>query len=394
MRHTRMTRIAAVGVAAVSIAACGSDSAADEEAADNTSSSAPSVSGTDAAPGALAGVCPETVVIQTDWFPESEHGALYQMVGEPAEIDADTKVVSGPLVSQGGVSTGVNIEIRTGGPAIGFQPVVSAMVQDDAITFGYVSTDAAIENYADAPTTAFVAPLEVNPQIIMWDPATYPDVETIADLATADDGAGVAIRYFETIGYMPYLLQSGQVTEAQLDPNYDGGPAVFIAEDGALAQQGFASSEPYNYEFVYDDWGRPIEFQLIHDTGWQIYSQPLAVLDARKEELADCMAAFTPIVQAATVDYYASPDTANALIIEAVNQYADFWTYDQGLADSSVVAQVELGLVGNGPDDVVGNFDMDRLAGVIEVAAPLFGAEGLTPADLATNEYIDESIGF
>ena len=219
------------------------------------------------------------------------------------------------------------------------------------------------------------------------------DIALFTSIADLQD-EGVTIRYFETGAYMQYLLSSGQVDESQLDGSYDGGPSVFIAEGGAIAQQGFASAEPYNYENVFEDWGKPVEFELIHDAGWQTYAAPLAVLDSKKDELADCMAAFTPIVQAATVGYYAAPDTANELIIQAVNDYADFWVYDQGLADSSVAAQIELGLAGNGPDDIVGNFDEDRLTTFIEIAGPVFGVEGLTPADLITNEYIDETIGF
>ena len=46
----------------------GGDDAADEPA--------------DEAATDLASVCPATVAVQTDWFPESEHGALYQMVGD------------------------------------------------------------------------------------------------------------------------------------------------------------------------------------------------------------------------------------------------------------------------------------------------------------------------
>ena len=68
----------------------------------------------------LSAVCPDPLVIQTDWFPEAEHGALYEMVGENPTIDADAKIVSGPLVAHGGAETGINIEVRTGGPAIGF----------------------------------------------------------------------------------------------------------------------------------------------------------------------------------------------------------------------------------------------------------------------------------
>jgi hypothetical protein len=417
MRHTRTTKVVATAaIAAITIAACGSDSdegaadeaepetteAVEEEAVEEDDATEEEAVEEDDAmvemePAEavdLSAVCPATIVIQTDWFPEAEHGALYEMVGEDSSIDADAKIVSGPLVQHGGGETGVNIEIRTGGPAIGPQQVVSVMAQDPDVTFGYVATDEAIENYADIPTTAFVAPLEINPQIIMWDPETYPDVTSIADLATAKDGEGVTIRYFETGAYMQYLLSSGQVTDAQLDGSYDGGPSVFIAEGGAIAQQGFASAEPYNYENVFEDWAKPVDFQLVHDAGWQAYAAPLAVLDSRKEELADCMAAFTPIVQAATVGYYAAPDTTNELMIQAVNDYNDFWVYDQGLADFSIASQIELGLAGNGPDDIVGNFDEERLTAFIEIAGPVFGTDGLTPADLMTNEYIDETIGF
>lgn len=391
MRHTRLTKLAAFSaVAAISVAACGSDDTTSTETAAPADSEAPA--DTDGEAGAeamsLADVCPETITIQTDWFPEAEHGALYQMFGENPEINADTKVVNGPLLD-----TGVNLEVRTGGPAIGFQQVVATMAQDADITFGYVLTDEAIENYEENPTTAFVAPLEINPQIIMWDPATYPDVETIADLATAKDGEGVTVRYFESGAYMKYLLADGQVTEEQLDGSYDGGPSVFIAENGAIAQQGFASAEPYNYENVFADWGKPVKFQLIHDAGWQTYAAPLAVLDSKKDELSDCMAAFTPIVQQSTVDYITDPTATNELIVDAVNAYADFWTYDADLGAASVELQLELGLVGNGPDDIIGNFDEERLTGFIEVAGPVFGVEGLTPADLMTNEYIDPSIG-
>ena len=399
MRNTRLTKLAAFGaVAAISVAACGSDDEASTDTAAPADTEAPAdtdapAADAPAADGILSAVCPETIVIQTDWFPEAEHGALYQMVGENPSIDADTKVVRGPLVASQGVATGVNIEIRTGGPAVGFQQVVSLMAQDADITFGYVATDEAIENYADNPTTAFVAPLEINPQIIMWDPATYPGVETIADLATAKDGDGVTIRYFETGAYMQFLLADGQVTEGQLDGSYDGGPSVFIAEDGAIAQQGFASAEPFNYENVFTDWGKPVQFELIHDAGWQTYAGPLAVIDARKAELKDCMAAFAPIVQQSAIDYVTDPTATNELIVQAVNEYNDFWVYDAKLGAASVQLQLDLGLVSNGPDATLGNFDEDRLSRFIEIAGPVFGVDGLTPADLMTNEYIDTSIG-
>ena len=56
----------------------------------------------------------------------------------------------------------------------------------------------------------------------------------------------------------------------------------------------------------------------------------------------------------------------------------------------------DYGLVGNGPDSTVGNMDLDRIQEMIDniALAGLEFQEGLTPADIVTNEYIDSSIGF
>src|SRR6056300_878708 len=90
--------------------------------------------------GVLSDVCPATVVVQTDWFPEAEHGALYNLIGEGYTIDTANKIVSGPMVLDG-QDLGVTFEVRTGGPAIGFAPVTSYVYTDDAITSGYANTE-------------------------------------------------------------------------------------------------------------------------------------------------------------------------------------------------------------------------------------------------------------
>ena len=69
----------------------------------------------------LSADCPNPLVIQTDWFAESEHGGLYNMLGDDYTVTADNMRVKGPLVA-GGEETGVDLEIRMGGPAIGPSP--------------------------------------------------------------------------------------------------------------------------------------------------------------------------------------------------------------------------------------------------------------------------------
>ena len=60
---------------------------------------------------------------------------------------------------------------------------------------------------------------------------------------------------------------------------------------------------------------------------------------------------------------------------------------------------IDDGLISNGPDGTIGNFDIDRVNGLIEKAIPVYTAlgqappDGLTAEDIVTNEFIDESIG-
>jgi len=360
---------------------------AEEAAAPTEEAAAPAE---EAAATGLGAVCPNPVVIQTDWFPEAEHGAVYEMIGDDYTVDTERKAVLGSLVASG-KDTGIDIEVRTGGPAIGFQNPNTQMYIETDILLGYVSTDEAILEGADAPTLAVVAPLEKNPQIIMWDPATYPDVKTIADLGKN----GTTVNVFAGGTFIDVFVGEGILSADQIDPSYDGSPARFVASNGAIAQQGFASAEPYLYQNVIEEWGKPVAFQLIHDAGLQIYSQALAIRAGELEEHRPCLEQLVPIIQQAAVDYVASPDRANAIIVDAVEQYQDFWVYDTDLANYSVATQVDLGLVGNGPDGILGNMDPDRVQGVIDkmVAAGMEIPEGMQASDISTNEFIDDSIG-
>lgn len=341
--------------------------------------------------GVLSGACPEKIVIQTDWFPESEHGALYQMLGTDYSVDTEKKIVSGTLVDSAGKDTGVTLEVRTGGPAIGFQPVSATMAADDSITMGYASTDDQAFSYDEIPLLSVVAPIEINPQIIMWDPETYPDVETIADLGEQ----GITLNVFAGGSYLEVFKAEGVLSEDQIDPSYDGSPTRFISEGGKIAQQGFASAEPWQYKNEFTDWGKDVKYQLVHDAGFQIYAASLAIRQSDKEALSDCLKLFVPIVQQAAIDFVNDPARANAIIIDAVAKYADFWVYGEGVAEFSVKTQKELGLVGNGPDKTLGNFDLERANTALQQMkdAGLDVPADLTAEDMYTNEFINPDIG-
>ncbi|MDE0267834.1 MAG: hypothetical protein OXI96_02180 [Acidimicrobiaceae bacterium] len=343
--------------------------------------------------GELAEVCPNPLVMQTDWFPESEYGALYHLIGDDYTVDVDSKMVSGSM-QLNGVDLGINFEIRSGGPAIGNLPVATHMYIDDSIHLGHANTASQLLRWADTPLVSVLAPLEKNPQIIMWDPETYPEVQTLAELGDA----GVTINVFSSSLYPDVFIAKGIWSVDQVDRSYDGSPARFIAEDGSIAQQGFASSEVYTYEHIHEEWGRPVAYQLLHDAGFESYSQTISVREDALETLTPCLRRVVPIMQQSVISYVTSPDRTNEMIVDAVERFESFWKYQPELADFSVQALKELQLVGNGSDSIVGNLDASRIQGVVdailqsEIIDKL--PDNFSVEDLYTNEFIDPVLGF
>jgi hypothetical protein len=333
------------------------------------------------------------VVVQAAWVPEAEHGALYNLVGQGYKVDAGRKRVTGPLVAQGR-DTGVKIEIRAGGPAIGFQNAASLMYQDRSITLGQVATDDAISLAPKTPTVAVVAPFELSPLMIMWSPQEHPDWNTLVDVGQTD----TKVLYFKGSTYMEYLIGSGILRRSQVDGSYDGSPATFLASGGKIAQQGFATNEPFIYEQALPQWRKPVKFQLIHDSGYPIYPEAVVVRGDAKDQLAPCLRKLVPIIQQSQVDYIKQPDATNKLIVQLVKAYKGF-PYSAEQAAFSVQQQRQLGMVDNGTDGTLGNFDMKRVQRVLEIVTPILTAQkapvkqGLTPEALATNEFIDPKIG-
>ena len=371
-------------------AACGDDDNASDTSASVTSEPAAgppdeSSDATEPMPP-IADVCPDPLVVQTDWFPSPEHGYAYLLIGDAGELDTENGVYRGPLLD-----TGIDLELRAGGPYLGFVPGTSTMAVDNEIHLGYVSTDEQVFAWDSVPTVAVVAPLETNPQILMWDPATY-DFSTFEDIGES----GATVNYFAGGAYIDYMVQAGILNAEQVDPSYDGSPARFIAEEGAIVQQGFATSEPWMYENFHEDWGKPVDFLLIHDSGFEVYSQPLVVRQAALEELSPCLELVVPLFQQAVVDHWTNPDPTNEVILQIVEDLDSFWVLEPGQMEYSAETAVELGNVGNGPDDTVGNFDDDRMSRVVDLLKDVFDGipADLEATDLYTNEFIDESIGF
>ena len=394
IRSTRITALLlALAAGLVGAAGCGSS-----DSGSSSTSTAGATTAAAAGPAAdsrtnLKDVCPSTVVIQTDWNPESDHSEAYALASPDGTYDTGKKRYTAELMAQG-KDTGVKVEIRAGGPATGFQSPTQQMYVDKSIMLGYVNTDESIQNAKKLPTVSVMAPREHWAQVLIFDPKTY-NFKTIADIGKTD----TKVLYFKSNVYMDYLTGAGILKKSQVDSSYDGKPARFVSAGGKLVQQGFITAEPWQYEHQVKPWMKPVSTLSIEASGYPNYGETLAV---RKGDLAKdtpCLKKLVPIIQQAQVDYAKDPTVADGIIVKAAEKYNNGWVYPAALAAYAAKAQVDNKIISNGDDDTLGNIDEAKVQKMIDIVTPIYKKnhlpvpDGLKPADLFTNEFIKQGIG-
>ena len=381
------SRLVIRGIAASLVVALAACSSTTSETTIDTESDAITETSTVGNPLDLADVCASPVVVQTDWYPQAEHGGVYELLGDDYTVDAQNGSTTGSLVFQGS-DTGVDLEIRAGGPFIE-SPVVTELFLDDAITFGFVGSDVALSRYGEAPTLAVFNALVINPQIILWNASKHPAVSTIAEIAKEVS----AVSVFGDRPYMRYLVSQGVVASDKVDTNYKG--SLMLATDD-IAHQGFATSEPFRYANL-ESGAIDTAYQLVHDAGWTSYPQNLAINKLRLEALRPCLAKLVPMMQQAQIDFVTSPDRTVATILDVVTQLDTTWSQSAELANYAVATMKQLGIVGNGDTPTFGDFESPRLDDFITRAVPILREQGLAipelaARDIATNEFLNPDI--
>ena len=351
----------------------------------------------------LADVCPSPFIIQKDWLAQAEHGGLYQMIGAGGEMSSGQ--YTGPLGS-----TGIDLTILEGGGGIGLgdgETAYSALYMGNSkagVTphLGFQELDGAFIFSKRFPVVGVMAPLDKSPQSLFWDAATYPDgFESIADLIAFGESGGKtgdAKIYVSTIGrtFGLYLVQSGVPEDAFVE-GYRGDGENFVTSNGTWLNQGFITSEVYKFE-TGNNWGKPIDYLLVADMGYPNYTGMLSVATNRLEELGPCLERLVPIIQQAQVDYVTDPAEVNALIrdFNEAGNAVGWWKTSEDLMDNATKELVAAGVVGNGPNDTIGDFDMARVAEIYEIVQPWLDERAdpeAKPEDVVTNRFIDPAIG-
>jgi hypothetical protein len=230
--------------------------------------------------------------------------------------------------------------------------------------------------------------------MLMFDPATY-DFKTIEDVKAS--GATVLVE--PNVTYAKVLVGLGKLNADQIDDSYEFSPTRFVAEGGALVQQGFATSEPFLYENTIKEWGKTVSYILNHDAGYPAYAVLVGTKPETVDQEADCLKALVPLLQQGMVDFVADPGPLSDLLVRLSAEQNSPSPLTAEQAQFAVETMLSEDIVANGPTATLGDWDMARVQRVIDLAIPVFQAqnvntfkEGVTAQDIVTNDFVDPDI--
>jgi hypothetical protein len=343
----------------------------------------------------LASVCPNPIVMQTGWDPAVGNDfELYNLVASNGTINANTKSYTAEVLDQGH-DTGVQMQLRVGGASVAYETGGQLMRLHPEILLADDSTDTNIEQSETFPLVDIFAPQNNNALGFLWDPATHPKWKNIADIGKS--GATIIVSNSLNPAYS-YLINKGIISSAQLDKAYKGSPAIFVAAEGADAEQGYADAEPWLFAHSITQWDKPVKFGLISQYGYDPYANAVATTPANITKFAACFKKLVPMMQQAGVDYVASPSRANALMVQLAATYNDGWEYPAGEAKYAAKALITYKIVENGPSGEFGGMSLKRIQSLIGILQPILSGAGITivpdlkAQQIATNKFLNPKI--
>ena len=338
-----------------------------------------------------ADACPTKLTIRTDWFPELEHGGTYQLIGTEGTISKDSVNYSGAVQAKYAVGGLEEIEIQT----IDFVKAGSSVLLDGLADMAYINMSDVIKDSAAVDMVAIAKTLDKDPQMVMWDPATY-DIQTPEDILAT----GATVLHFPAVSYIDYMIASGFMEAGQSSPTYDGSDAQFVASNGGVIQQGFATNEVFKYENEIN-WkdGAPadVSFFTVADMGFNNYPAAITMMRDRVTELDACLKLLVPAMQQAWIDFLADPTPIMDKMIEINEVHDGFWGLSTTNNEGGFALLESDGFAVNSPDGTYCSFDAERVQELFDILKPVYDEQGVEIADSAdslfTNEYCADAPG-
>ena len=293
------------------------------------------------------------VALQTDWFPQAEHGGFYQALAKGFYREAGLDVT----LLAGGPGAGINLKVAKGDADFGMNR----------------SDDLILAASQGMPLLIVAAVQQHDSQVLL--------VHESSPVKTLEDLAGRTVTASLGMAWIPWLKQSRGIEFALRPQTY--GLAGFLADPEAI-QQGLVTNEP----FVARERGVKVRTLAIGESGFDSYHALFCRRELARAE-PEVVRAFVAASIRGWRDYLDSdPAPAHALILERNAQMTPaLLAYSRG----ELIAR---GLVrGNAADgEAIGQIELHRIARQIEILRKLGILQHPMAAEsVATKEFLPQA---
>jgi NitT/TauT family transport system substrate-binding protein len=290
------------------------------------------------------------VSLQTDWFPQAEHGGFYQAEAKGFYREAGLDVRLLP----GGPGAGINLKVAKGDADFGMNR----------------SDDLILAASQGLPVLIVAAVLQHDSQVVL--------VHETSPVKTLDDLAGRTVTASVGMAWIPWLKKSRGIDFAVRPQTY--GLAGFMADPEAI-QQGLVTNEPY----VARQNGVAVRTLMIAASGFDAYHAIFCRRELARME-PDVVRMFVAASIRGWRDYLENdPTPAHTLILKANTQMTP------GLLEFSREELILRNLVRGESTrgEAIGQIELHRIARQIEMLRELKILEHGLPAEaVATKEFL------
>ncbi|PHX86247.1 MAG: myristoyl transferase [Opitutia bacterium] len=263
------------------------------------------------------------IALQTDWFPQAEHGGFYQALAKGFYREAGLDVTLLP----GGPGAGINLKVAKGDADFGMNR----------------SDDLILAASQGLPLLMVAAVLQHDSQVLL--------VHDVSPVQSLDDLAGRTVTASVGMAWIPWLKKSRGIDFALRPQTY--GLAGFMADPDAI-QQGLVTNEPY----VARQKGVAVRSLMIGASGFDAYHAIFCRRDLARVE-PEVVRAFVAASVQGWRDYLeGDPAPAHALILWANVQMTP------GLLEFSRAELISRDLVRGDAarGEVIGQIELHRIA--------------------------------
>ncbi|EMI57988.1 ABC transporter substrate-binding protein [Rhodopirellula sallentina] len=224
---------------------------------------------------------PTRVRVQLNWYPEVEHGGVYQ-----AAIDGTYEAQN------------LDVEINPGGSETPIAPELLLGRSQFAITN---ADDVVLFRSQGADIVAVLAAVQQHPRCLL--------VREDSGVETFEDLSGMTLQCQPGRTFLPFLRQRGYLEGVREVPYFNSIAAMI--NDPKVAVQAYAIAEP----LLARQQGIEVRTLMVSDLGWNPYSSVLVTTGDLIRENPDLVQTFVSATRAGWENYLASPQKANEQIL-------------------------------------------------------------------------------